>query len=304
MRFLDFVAGARAHHPGMHIYHYAPVRDDPPARDGRALRGARGRGRHPAARRRLRRPLPDRAARAPGRVPRSYSIKKLEPLYMGDELRTSDVQHGDESIVRYVEARALARTGDDAGARRILDDIADYNRYDCVSTLRLRDWLRERAAENGIVAAADPEAEGAGYAPSVRAVALLRRAEAPRRGRARRRMPPPTSARCAWPQRRSTTTRARRSRSGRRTSCGCGSPVTVWEHTRDVVAVDRHAGGRRRLAPPRAGAHGSPAAAAARRARPGHAAQGRHRPVRVYDSPPPSRRGVTAVDPRRPPRAG
>ena len=28
---------------------------------------------------------------------RSYSIKKLEPLYMGDEVRTSDVQKGDEA---------------------------------------------------------------------------------------------------------------------------------------------------------------------------------------------------------------
>lgn len=26
-------------------------------------------------------------------------------------------------------------------AQSILDAIADYNRYDCVSTLRLRDWL-------------------------------------------------------------------------------------------------------------------------------------------------------------------
>ena len=36
----------------------------------------------------------------------SYSIKKLEPLYMGAEVRTSDVQRGDDSIVKYVEARA------------------------------------------------------------------------------------------------------------------------------------------------------------------------------------------------------
>ena len=44
---------------------------------------------------------------------RSYSIKKLEPLYMGAEVRTSDVQKGDDSIVQYVEARALADDGDD-----------------------------------------------------------------------------------------------------------------------------------------------------------------------------------------------
>ena len=32
---------------------------------------------------------------------RSYSIKKLEPLYMGEDVRTSDVQKGDDSIVQY-----------------------------------------------------------------------------------------------------------------------------------------------------------------------------------------------------------
>ena len=42
---------------------------------------------------------------------RSYSIKKLEPLYMGDEVRESDVQKGDDSIVQYVQARALAAAG-------------------------------------------------------------------------------------------------------------------------------------------------------------------------------------------------
>ncbi|MFX5574752.1 ribonuclease H-like domain-containing protein, partial [Acinetobacter baumannii] len=80
---------------------------------------------------------------------RSYSIKKLEPLYMGDEVRTSDVQRGDDSIVKYVEARAFAADGEVEAAQRVLDDLADYNRYDCVSTHRLRDWLVERAREGG-----------------------------------------------------------------------------------------------------------------------------------------------------------
>src|SRR5690606_15692127 len=105
------------------------------------------------------------------------SIKKLEPLYMGDQVRTSDVQRGDDSIVRYVEARAHADAGDEAAAAAILDDLADYNRYDCVSTLRLRDWLVDRAREAGLRPSIDEEASEFAYAPSVRAEALLRRAE-------------------------------------------------------------------------------------------------------------------------------
>src|SRR5690606_16991918 len=55
---------------------------------------------------------------------RSYSIKKLEPLYMGAEVRTSDVQKGDDSIVRYVEARQLRAAGQEAEAAGILADLA------------------------------------------------------------------------------------------------------------------------------------------------------------------------------------
>ena len=64
---------------------------------------------------------------------RSYSIKKLEPLYMGDDVRTSDVQKGDDSIVQYVAARQLAAAGETADADAVLADLADYNRYDPAS---------------------------------------------------------------------------------------------------------------------------------------------------------------------------
>lgn len=175
-RFLDFVDLHRAAHPGMHIYHYAPY--EPTHLLAMAARHGTGEAQVD----RLLRdgvfvdlyPIVRRALRVGSR---SYSIKKLEPLYMGAETRQSDVQRGDESIVRYVEARMLQDAGDDEGARAILDDIADYNRYDCVSTRRLRNWLRDRADEVGIVSAADPEPEAAGYEPSPRAVALAQLAE-------------------------------------------------------------------------------------------------------------------------------
>ncbi len=103
---------------------------------------------------------------------RSYSIKKLEPLYMGAEVRTSDVQKGDDSIVRYVEARALRDDGAEAEAQQIFDDLADYNRYDCVSTRRLRDWLVDHARAAGLRPTPNPEPGENVYEPSVRAVAL------------------------------------------------------------------------------------------------------------------------------------
>lgn len=175
--FLRVVAAQRAAHPAMHIYHYAPY--EPTHLLGMAARYGVGE----AEVDRLLRdgvfvdlyPIVRRALRVGSR---SYSIKKLEPLYMGAEVRTSDVQKGDDSIVRYVEARALAEAGDAEGADAILEDLADYNRYDCVSTRRLRDWLVDRAREAQLRPSADVEPEERAYEPSPRAVALSRLADA------------------------------------------------------------------------------------------------------------------------------
>lgn len=70
---------------------------------------------------------------------RSYSLKKLEPLYMG--ARTAEVQKGDDSIVEYHLFRAAREQGRVDEAAERLRDIADYNREDCISTWKLRDWL-------------------------------------------------------------------------------------------------------------------------------------------------------------------
>ncbi|MFV0463043.1 MAG: TM0106 family RecB-like putative nuclease [Nostocoides sp.] len=81
---------------------------------------------------------------------RSYSLKKLEPLYMGEHLRTGEVTTADASIVAYHEYTQAVIDGRSTEADRRLADILDYNRYDCLSTLRLRDWLLARAAETGV----------------------------------------------------------------------------------------------------------------------------------------------------------
>ncbi|WP_246454479.1 DEAD/DEAH box helicase [Leucobacter denitrificans] len=60
---------------------------------------------------------------------------------------------GAQSVVEFAEASEQLRSHlpevNLEGQRR-LDAIADYNRYDCVSTLRLRDWLLEIAKEHAV----------------------------------------------------------------------------------------------------------------------------------------------------------
>ncbi|WP_166979707.1 TM0106 family RecB-like putative nuclease [Paramicrobacterium fandaimingii] len=144
--FLDYVRRRRVQHPNMHIYHYASY-------ERTHLLSL-------AARHGVGESYIDELLRAHVLVDlypivrhsvrvgsRSYSIKKLEPLYMGDEHREGDVTNAGDSITEYAELselRVAGEAGDPdaaAEAQRMLDSIADYNEYDCLSTLRLRDWL-------------------------------------------------------------------------------------------------------------------------------------------------------------------
>lgn len=157
-QFLALVAARRAAHPNMHIYHYASYERT------HLLTIAARHGVGEAAVDQLLAdgvlvdlyPIVKRAVRVGSR---SYSIKKLEPLYMGTELREAEVKSGGDSILEYVRARELLATGEldpatglagAAAAQHVLDDLADYNRYDCVSTLRLRDWLLAIARAHGV----------------------------------------------------------------------------------------------------------------------------------------------------------
>lgn len=63
----------------------------------------------------------------------AYSIKNMEKFYLG-EVRGGEVTTAGDSIVMYERWR---RTGDD----QILQEIGEYNRVDCSSTLMCRDWL-------------------------------------------------------------------------------------------------------------------------------------------------------------------
>lgn len=182
--FLDYVSERRARHPGMHIYHYAAYERTHLV----ALAARHGVGEHVVDDLLRDGVLVDLypVVRTALRVgTRSYSIKKLEPLYMGSELRTHDgVTTGGDSIVQYELAQEAVMAGDPAEAQRILDEIASYNRDDCLSTLRLHDWLLALAAEQGVSpGAAREELERDPFEPSPLAGALAERAfEARREG--------------------------------------------------------------------------------------------------------------------------
>ena len=161
-RFLALVAERRRRHPGLRIYHYAAYERT------HLLSIAARHGTGEAEVDRLLRehvlvdlyPIVRRALRVGSR---SYSIKKLEPLYMGAELRDADgVTSAAQSVTEYAEASAQLASADPAereAGRRRLDAIADYNRYDCVSTRRLRDWLLGLAAAQGVAPVAAAAAE-------------------------------------------------------------------------------------------------------------------------------------------------
>ncbi|WP_245854902.1 TM0106 family RecB-like putative nuclease [Flavimobilis soli] len=146
-RFLALVVERRAQHPGMHVYHYAPYETTALKR----LVGRHGIGEdvlddllrsgvfvdlYAIVRASLRTSQP------------SYSIKYLEPLYT--PTARAGVTNAQDSITEYAEACRLRDTGDTDGFEAKLDEIGAYNRDDCISTRRLRDWLLARAAEHGV----------------------------------------------------------------------------------------------------------------------------------------------------------
>ncbi|MCV7229846.1 TM0106 family RecB-like putative nuclease [Mycolicibacterium komossense] len=147
--FLNMVRKRLKRYPGMHVYHYAAYEKSTLLR----LAGRYGVGEkdvddmlrngtlvdlYPLVRKSIRVGAPN------------YSIKSLEPLYMGNELRSGEVTTATDSITQYARYCALRDGGELDEAADVLKEIEDYNRYDCRSTRRLRDWLMARAIECGV----------------------------------------------------------------------------------------------------------------------------------------------------------
>ena len=139
--FIDLVTEIRRSEPGAHVYHFAPYE---PAALKRLM------GRYAAREVELDELLRGNAFVDLHRVVKRsliasverYSIKDLEPFF-GYE-RDQDLREASQSM-RLVES-AVADGSLDTGDphSRIVED---YNREDCESTLRLRDWLEDLRAE-------------------------------------------------------------------------------------------------------------------------------------------------------------
>jgi len=71
----------------------------------------------------------------------AYSIKNLEVFYA--DKRGGDVKTAGDSIVWYEQWR---KTNDNS----LLQQISDYNEFDCVSTLQCRDWLLTLRPDLGV----------------------------------------------------------------------------------------------------------------------------------------------------------
>jgi len=136
-------------HPDAHLYHYAPYETVAMKR----LASSHGTREHEVDEMLRAHRLVDlyRVVREGVRVGApSYSIKKLEPLYM--KARATDTADGGQSVVMYHAWRASR----DAA---LLDDIEAYNRDDCVSTALLHDWLLTRRAELDRTSSQTPETD-------------------------------------------------------------------------------------------------------------------------------------------------
>jgi uncharacterized protein len=147
--FLAMVAKRRKRRPNMHIYHYAPYEKTALLR----LAGRYGVGEDQVDE--LLRsgtlvdlyPLVRKSIRVGAE---SFSLKALEPLYMGTQLRSGDVTTATDSITSYAKYCELGDAGRVGEAETVLKEIEDYNHYDCRSTQELRNWLLVRAWETGV----------------------------------------------------------------------------------------------------------------------------------------------------------
>lgn len=220
--FLAIVARRRRRHPNMHIYHYAPYEKTALLR----LVGRYGIGEddvddllrngvlvdlYPLVRKSIRVGTD------------SFSLKALEPLYLGTQPRSGDVTTAADSInsyARYCELRAAGRIDE---AATVLKEIEGYNHYDCRSTRALRDGCSCAPGKP----ASHPLALNQFRTPTLSTTVTRWRRYCPSSPA----MPPPASARRnrqrspCWPLP-AAIIAARTSRSGGRTSTGSTTPST------------------------------------------------------------------------------
>ncbi len=137
-RFIDRVTARWREHPGFHIYHYGAYETTAVKRlmsryatreeeVDRLLRGRVFVDLHRVVRQGLRASV------------EGYSIKRLEPFY--GFTRRVDLTAATRALVRF---EAALESGDaDGTPNELRAGVEGYNRDDCLSTLRLAEWLEE-----------------------------------------------------------------------------------------------------------------------------------------------------------------
>ncbi len=146
---IDLIIAALRDNPSMHVYHYAPYEPSAFKRLmgryatraeelDRLLRGGRFVDLYAIVR------------QAMWAGVESYSIKRLEPLY--GFTRDVDLGRANQSLAAMEQALWLGQARE--LPREARDVVEGYNRDDCVSTLRLREWL-ERVREEAVAGGAE-----------------------------------------------------------------------------------------------------------------------------------------------------
>lgn len=149
--FVAYVEQRRTSFPDMHVYHYAPYEKSALRALSVEFGGAEEAIIDQWLKDGLLVDLLDTVRQSLRISTSSYSLKKLEPFYM-EAGRQGDVKDAGASVIAYAlycQARDAGLAGDAeqaAEAARIFGSISDYNEYDCLSTLRLRDWLLQIGA--------------------------------------------------------------------------------------------------------------------------------------------------------------
>ena len=168
-RLVDLVVDRRRRHPEMHVYHYAPYE---PSAVRRLM------GRHATREEEVDALLRGgvfvdlyTVVRQGVRVStESYSIKKLEPLYALE--REVALRDAGSSIVNFELWLDGGRVD-----QSLLDMIELYNKDDCLSNWRLRDWLEQQRAvvartRGGMVPRPAPKEDAAPRAVGERQAAI------------------------------------------------------------------------------------------------------------------------------------
>jgi uncharacterized protein len=137
-KFMEFLSSHLIAHPGAYVYHYNHY--ETTALKRLACRYAIAEHQLDDLLRRQKFVDLYKVVREAIRVSEpAYSIKNLEVFYMPK--REGEVATADDSIVVYNRWR-------ETGEARLLQQIANYNEVDCLSTAKLRDWLLTRRPQN------------------------------------------------------------------------------------------------------------------------------------------------------------